>query len=275
MKKNIIGNIAKYGILSIFAVVFLVPLYYAIVNSFAPLFSSSVVIPTEFTLINYKYATTLIPFFRYLRNSVIIVAISMGTGLTLDFVYAYALSRLNVRGRDLIFKITLAQMMIPGFAVSIPQYLVFSFLGIKNTFWIYFITALPGGAATIFLYRQYFLNIPYSIEEAAVIDGCGGFDIIFKIFLPMCKPIIAVSAFTAFTGAWGDYMTPYMYLSEKLYPLAYALFGAKFTLPSDPNTKLNTVVYAAALLFAIPVFVVFFICQKHLVSGVTAGSVKG
>ena len=275
MRKSKTATVIKYIIMSLFALVFLTPLYYAVINSFSPLYSSSVVFPKDFVLENYKLAVTLIPFVRYFVNSLIIVAITTGMSLVLDFAYAYSLSRLKTRGRNTIFKITLAQMMIPGFAVSIPQYIVCSYLGVKNTFWIYVLMSLPGNAYIIFLYRQFLFNIPYSIEEAAIIDGCGGFGIIYRIFFPLCKPVIAIATFTSFNAWWGDYMTPYMYLSEDLYPLAYALFDTSFTMPNDPSTKLHTVTYAAAILFAIPVFLVFFKCQKYLVEGVTAGSVKG
>ena len=160
-------------------------------------------------------------------------------------------------------------------ALQIPQYIAFSNFGIKDTYWIWFLTCMAGSPGIVFLYKQYIESIPSEIEEAAFIDGCGFFRIITQIYMPICKSILAVGLFRVFIGGWGNYMTPYMFLTEKKYPLSIALFNASYTLPSDPTANLDPIKCAAALLYAIPSICVFFLCQKQLVAGLTAGSVKG
>lgn len=256
--------------------IFLVPLYYTIVNSLRSLYSNPVImIPKVPQWQNYNYAVTLIPFFRYLKNSLIVVAMTVFFGVTFDFFYGYAFARLKAKGRSLLFMILLAQMMIPGFALQIPQYIAFSNFGIKDTYWIWIFTGLSGSPFIVFLYKQYIESIPREIEEAAFIDGCGVFQTIVQIYMPIFKSILAVGLFRVFIAEWGNYMTPYMFLSEKKYPLAIALFNASYMLPEDPSANMDPVKSAAALLFAVPSILVFFLCQKQLVSGLTAGSVKG
>lgn len=256
--------------------VFLIPLYYTFANSLRSLHSGPLLtIPSVPEWINYTYAVTLIPFIRYLKSSLIVVAISAFFGVTVDFFYAFAFARLRAKGKAVLFSILLAQMMIPGFALQIPQYIAFSNFGIKDTYWIWVLGGMAGSPFIIFLYKQYLESIPKDIEEAAFIDGCGYAKIIVQIYMPICRSILAVGLFRIFISEWGNYMTPYMFLTERKYTLAIALFNASYTLPGDPSANMEPVKNAAALLFAIPSILVFFLCQKQLVSGLTAGSVKG
>ncbi len=260
----------------VISIVFIFPLYYTLINSFISIYAEpNIIPPKELHFENYKYAVTLIPFFRYFCNSVIFVTISVILGVGLNFFYAYAFARLKGRYCNALFAITLSMMMIPGFAISIPQYIMFNEIGLKDTFWVLVVLGLAGGPHTIFLYRQYLLTFPKEIEEAAIIDGCGYFSIIASVYLPMCKAIIAVVFFNTFISSWNDYMTPFMFFSEKKYTLSIALFNASYTLPQNPELKLKSVVNAAALLLTLPVIGVFFMCQRQLVDGVIAGSVKG
>ncbi len=271
-KRKSIGLIVICCIISL---VFLIPLYYIIVNAIRSIYSSPKILPTEIHFENFYYAVTLIPFFKYLKNTVIILLITVTMGVTLNFIYAYALARLNAKGQNLMFLITLGTMMIPGFAIQIPQYIFFNYMGLKNTFWLYVVTSLAGAPYAIFVYRQYLTAFPKEIEEAAIIDGCGYFSIITKVYLPMCKSVVAIVFFSMFVSTWGDYMTPFMFLSEDKYPLAIALFNAQYVLPESPQLKLTPVINASALLLMLPVIVVFFLCQRQLAEGVMAGSVKG
>jgi len=265
-----------FALCALISIIFAVPLYYTLVNSLRSLYSLPVsVFPRKPQWINYKYAVTLIPFMRYLWNSIIVVSISVGFGITVDFFYGFAFARLKVKGSAILFMILLAQMMIPWFALQIPQYIAFVNFGIKDTYWIWVLTGLAGSPFIIFLYKQYIESIPKELEDAAFIDGCGYFRIIVEIFMPMCKSILAVGFFRIFIAEWGNYMTPYMFLTQKKYPLAIALFNASYTFPGDPSANMEPIKCAAALLFAIPSIIVFFLCQKQLVSGITAGSVKG
>lgn len=270
-----IGLVISYTVAAILAIVFLFPLYYTLINSIRPIVSTPTMLtPKGFEPINYYYAVTLIPFFKYFFNTVIIELIALSSGMIFNFIYGYALARLRAPGKTAVFLIILSQMMIPFVAIQIPQYILFSNFGIRDTYWIYLINGVTGSALTVFTYRQYMLSFPKSIEEAALIDGCSSFSIMWRVIAPISKPIIAVVLFKDFTVNWNDYMTAYMYLSEDKYPVSMALFGVSYILPSNPNLKLVPVQNAAAILIMIPTLTIFFLCQRYLVSGVTAGSVK-
>lgn len=275
-KRKKITHIAWILACALISVIFIVPLYYTIVNSLRSLYASPVLLPpAKPSWENYKYALTLIPFVRYFGNSMLITSISVLFGTTVDFFYGFAFAKLKAKWRTALFMILLAQMMIPSFALQIPQYIAFSNFGIKDTYWIWIFTGFSGSPFIVFLYKQYIESIPKDIEEAAYIDGCGIFYTITRIYMPMCKSIIAVELFRVFIAEWGNYMTPYMFLSEQKYPLSIALFNSSYMLPSDPAANMYPVKSAAALLFSIPAVIVFFLCQKQLVSGLTSGSVKG
>lgn len=275
-KRKKITYVLWLAVCVLFCGVFVVPLYYTAVNSLRSLYSNPVLtLPAKPSWENYKYAVTLIPFFNYLKNSLIVVGITIFFGVTFDFFYGYAFARLKAKGRGVLFMILLAQMMIPSFALQIPQYIAFANFGIKDTYWIWIFTGLSGSPFIVFLYKQYIESIPKEIEEAAYIDGCSVYQTIGRVYMPMCKTILAVGLFRMFIAEWGNYMTPYMFLSAKKYPLSIALFNASYMLPGDPSANMDPVKSAAALLFAVPSVIVFFLCQKQLVSGLTAGSVKG
>ena len=258
------------------AVLFALPLYNALVNSVRSLFVSPVItMPENPQWSNYKLAVTLIPFFRYLKSSLIIVAITVFFSVTVDFFYGYAFARLKVKGSNFLFLLLLSQMMIPGIAVSIPQYITFANFGIKNSYWIWVINGMAGNAYMVFRYRQFVELVPRDIEEAAFIDGCGFFRIVTQIYMPICKNVLVITLFGAITGAWSDYMTPYMYLTEKMFPLAIALFNTSYQIMDNPSANTEPIKIAAAILFSLPMIILFFVCQKELAAGVTAGSVKG
>ena len=270
-----IGLIISYTVATLLAVIFLFPFYYTIINSLRPIISTpTMVLPKGFEVINYYYAVTLVPFFKYFFNSVIIEIIALSSGMVFNFIYGYALARLKAPGKTVIFLMILSQMMIPFIAIQIPQYILFSNLGFRDTYWIYLVNGVAGSAMTVFVYKQYMLSFPKSIEEAAMIDGCSTFSIMWRVIAPLSKPIIAVVLFEDFKYYWNDYMTAYMYLSEDRYPVSMALFGVSYILPSNPNLKLVSVQNAAAIIIMIPTLILFFLCQRNLVSGVTAGSIK-
>ena len=274
--KSKLSKIFFYVICTIVALAFIFPIYYTFINSLRNVYST----PATLTFkgvewINYEYAFTLIPFFKYLGNSLIILVISVPLGIVVNFLYGYALAKLNAPGSNILFFIVLSTMMIPSFATQIPQYILFSKLEITNTYWIWFLEALAGNSYIIFLCKQYLSSIPKSLIEAAIVDGCTQPQLISKIIMPISKPLMAISFFRLFNLNWGDYMKPYMYLSKEKYPLIMALFNNyEYVFPGS-GFKLVPVVNAATLLVMIPVFVIFFLCQKQLVQGATYSGIKG
>ena len=274
-RKRIV-TVIVFLISAVVGIIFFFPLYYTFINSIRPLFGlPAVLLPTAFEFENYKLAVTLIPFWSYLLSSLKIMVIGIGIGLVTNFLYGYALARLSVPAAKIFFILVLSYMMVPSISLDIPQYILFSNLGFRGTYWIWFFDALAGNAALIFLCRQYLLGMPKALDEAALIDGASRWTIITRITLPLSKPVLAVVFFRQFIYLWNDYMRPYMYLEKDTYPLIAALFSVDYSLPSNPGVQLVPVKNAAALLLALPVFVVFIFCQKQLVQGVAFSGVKG
>ena len=189
-----------YVVIILFGVTFAFPFFLTLMNSLKPLTASvglSQIIPSEFHWENYYYAVTLIPFFKYLLNSLIIVAIVVPMCTIINMVIGYAFARLRARGKDVMFVIVLSTMMIPGIVTMIPQYILYNVLGITDTFFIYVLGNIGGGAYNIFLFKQFFSAMPKELEEAAKIDGAGTLQTIFRIFAPAAKPVIIIVAIGA------------------------------------------------------------------------------
>lgn len=275
-KRNALSYSVWLILCVLFTIVMVGPLVYSFINSLRGVYEApTFTLPKDLQWENYVSAVTLIPFFQYLKSSLIITVIKVFFGMTVSFMYAFAFARLKARGRSALFMILLSQMMIPGIAVQIPTYITYASIGFKNTYWIWIVNGVAGDLFLIFTYKQYLENIPREIEEAAYIDGCSFLKMIPLIYAPICKSILVVGLFKCVQAAWGDYMTATMYLTSKMYPLATALFSAQYVMPDDPTANVEPIKLAAAFLFALPLLVTFFLCQRQLTEGVTAGSVKG
>lgn len=274
--KQLLRKFAETLVIVALCLLFLYPLVFLLANSLRfHLSNIPILAPTEFHFENYKMAVEMIPFFLYLKNSFVLVGIVVSLSLVFNFVFGYAFARLKAPGKGFWFSLVLLQLMLPGIAVQIPQFVFFSQIGLKGTYWIWILGGIGGNAFIIFLLRQFLSTFPKELEEAAKIDGCNPVSIMTRIFLPLSVPALAVVFFFEFNAAWGDYMGPYMYLDAKLYPLAIALFGISYFVPSRPDIVLQPVTFAAALLMSLPVFILFFFCQKYLVQGIVTTGIKG
>lgn len=274
--KTKFGRFLLYLIGIFTAIIFAFPLYYTFINSLRDLFSlPATLLPKGYNWVNWKYVFTWIPFLQFLKNSLIILLISIPLGMFFNFIYGYSLAKLKAPGREIIFSIVLCCMMIPTFATQIPQYILFTKLGIKNTFLIWVFEGIAGTPYIIFFCRQYLYSLPSSLMEAASLDGCNQIQLVTRIALPMSKPLLAISAFKIFNINWGDYMTPFMYLSREKWPLIMALFNSSLYVLPGTNTRPTPVVQAAALVLAVPSIIVFFLCQKQLQQGSIASGIKG
>jgi len=207
----------------------------------------------------------------YVWNTLFISLMSVfGTVLSSSMV-AYSFSRLRWPGRDIVFGVLLATMMIPGAVTMMPVFLIFRALGWVDTLRPLWITSFFGGAFSVFLLRQFFLTIPGELEEAAKIDGAGYWTIYWRIMLPLIKPALAAVTIMTFMASWNNFMGPLIYISspEKM-PLAYALqlfqgeHGAEYGM-----------VMAAACLVMFPVLAIFFFLQRHFIEGITLTGIKG
>jgi len=275
MTQHFTTRILLYGILLALAVIFSFPLYWMAANSLQPLLTGMTWFPTRPTLENYRLAFTLQPYWRFFWNSCILALISVGIPSLTSFFSAFAFARLRARFKGIMFMVILSTMMIPATVTQIPQLVLFKEYGLLGTYWPWIISGLGGSPFIIFLYRQFFMNVPRELDEAARIDGCSTLGIIWRIYMPISIPVVATAAIMSFNSSWGgDYLAPFMFLQERQYPLATQLMQVGYILPSSPNVDLFQVKQAALFIFVLPIIIVFLLGQRFLISGIMTGSVK-
>lgn len=230
--------------------------------------------PTEWHFENYA-AVFDESFIRYFFNTFLIIACNLiFVPLACSFV-AFGFSRCRLAGKEALFAVVLATLMLPAAVTQIPLYVIFVDIGWINTPLPFIVPALLGGGSmNIFLVRQFMRGIPASLDEAATIDGASKFRVFFSIYFPLCKPILIFTMIGVFNGTWNDFMGPLMYLRKPdSYTLAlgvYYKFAGRLTEENFPNIQMAT-----GVIMVIPSAVVFFIFQKQLIEGISIGAVKG
>ncbi|MBL8061100.1 MAG: carbohydrate ABC transporter permease [Chthonomonas sp.] len=207
----------------------------------------------------------------YLKNTLILVVLSViGTILSCAIV-AYAFSRMRFPGREFLFKVLLATMMLPGAVTLMPQFLIFKNLGWIDTLQPLWVPAFFAGAFNVFMLRQFFNQIPMELEDAAKIDGCSFLRSFWTVMLPQVKPALAVIAIWTFMGTWNNFMGPLIYInSPENMPIAYALQLFSGERSGEPGLLM-----AFATMTMLPVLALFFFAQKYFIEGVTLSGLGG
>jgi multiple sugar transport system permease protein len=220
---------------------------------------------------NYPSGLTFIPFGRYLLNTLLICALVVfGTLISCSLV-AYGLARIRWRGRNALFYIIIATMMLPFQVTMVPLFVVFARLGWVDTFLPLIVPAFFGNAFFIFLLRQFFMTIPDELADAARIDGCSEWDIYGRIVLPLAKPALATVGLFAFMGTWNDYVGPLIYLSDtSKYTLSLGLATFSSQYGSYPGMLM-----AVTAVMTIPIIILFFLAQRTFIQGITLTGIKG
>ena len=228
-------------------------------------------IPTEPKLDSYHEAFDTVPITRQLLNSAIITSSIVLGQLATASLAGYAFARLEFKGRDTLFWIILATMMIPIQAVIIPVFILIKHMGLVDTLWSLILPALPTAFGT-FLLRQYFLTIPIELEESALIDGANQWQIFFRVYLPLVKPGLAVLSVLSFNFHWNEFFRPIVFLfSDDQFPITLGIFDLKGYM----GTKGISVVLAGVVLSLIPVVLIYIIGQRYLIEGIMRGAIKG
>ncbi|MGQ9630933.1 MAG: carbohydrate ABC transporter permease [bacterium] len=221
---------------------------------------------------NYPDALTFMPFGRfYLNTCIITFTYLFGEVLSCSLV-AYGFARLRAPGRDFLFMLMLSTLMLPSQVTMIPLFIFFTKLGWVNTFKPLIVPAFFGSAFGIFLLRQFYLTIPLEMDDAAKIDGCGFFDIYWRIILPLSKPALATIAIFSFMWHWNDFLGPLIYLnteSKITVPLALGRFTGVYG-----STAWNLLM-AASLVAILPCLALFFFAQRLFIQGIVVTGVKG
>lgn len=226
--------------------------------------------PKEWKWSNFIEGPQLIGFPRLFLNTTIITVLSVFGGVMTSMMAGYALARLRFRGRKALFYIFVGSMLLPGVIGIIPLFQLFRNINWYDTWLPLIVPAFLGGNPLfIFLARQYFLAIPYSIDEAAKVDGAGHFKIFTTVMLPMTRPAWMAMAILAFQASWNDYLNPLVYVnSSEKWTLALGMssFVSSFAGQTPDWSKYM----ATNLLYMLPPLIVFFAAQKYFIQGLTA-----
>ena len=273
-KNEKIRKVIAVILLVFFSVIFLYPLGWMLASSFRSLEEIAIegmdIIPKHITFDYYKKALSSFPFFTYLRNSLIVAGFSIVATVFANSLGGYAFARFHAKGSGILFMLVLGTMLLPGDVMQIPRFILFRNLGMLDTLLPLFITKFFGSAYYIFLFRQFYSRLPVSLEEAALLDGCSYFEIWWKIFVPLSKPICTSVAIMEFMGTWNSFNDPLIYInSDKWKTLTLGLAGFQGTYSTDTNLLM-----AASIVIILPCIVLFFCAQSAFVEGITFSGSK-
>ena len=281
--KQRLPKLACHLVLIAGSVLCLFPLAWMIMTSLKPIEETMTMppkwLPSVFEWGNYAKAVLYqrdklgyIPFLRYFLNTLYIVVMTVPGCLLSNAMVAYGFARIKWRGRETLFALTLATMMIPFPVTMVPMYVLFRHLHWIGTFRPLWVGAWFGGAFNIFLLRQFFRSIPEELSDAARVDGASEWRIFWQIILPLAKPALAVVALFHFMYVWNDFMGPLIYLQDQSqFTLALGLQAYQ---SQHGGTEWNMLMAAATIMVA-PVIVLYFFTQKTFIQGITVTGLKG
>jgi len=271
--------VLNYGLLSLLGFFFLFPILFMLVSSLKTnegqilrdVTSLKALLPYgSLGLQNYFDVFGRMPFHRFMLNSVFIVGAIVALGLLVNSTAAYALARLNWKGRGVLLGVVIALIIIPFEAVAVPLLLMVNRFGWVESYHVQIIPFIAD-AFSIFLFYQFFIGLPKDLEEAALVDGAGRFRIYWNIIVPLSRPVFATVAILQFLTHWNDYMWPLMVTRAETYrPLMIAMqqfFGQYPRLWGD--------IMAFASMITVPVLIVFLLFQKWFVQSVATSGIKG
>jgi multiple sugar transport system permease protein len=273
--KQTISSILKHGALIPAAFVFLLPFMWMLSTSLKSkpqLYTyPPILIPIPPSWSNYPTAVNYIDFGLYLRNTLIIaVSATVGELLACSLV-AYSLARIPWRGRNILFVVTVATLMLPFQVTLIPLFIVFKNMGWVGDFRPLIIPHFFGSALYIFLLRQFLMTIPMELSEAARIDGASELRIYASVIMPLAKPALATVAIFEFIARWRDYLGPLIYLNnQNLYTLSLGIYQYR----SEHGAEWELLM-AASVLITLPIILLFFFLQKTFVQGIALTGIKG
>jgi len=228
-------------------------------------------IPSSFNWSNYVEPWRNLPFLTFYKNTMIVTGVSIVATLISSSLVAFGFARVRFRGRGFLFTLVISTLMLPPQVTLVPLYLLFTKFGMINTLWPLIVPSFFGHAFSIFLLRQYMMTIPHEMDDAARIDGCGWFDIYWRIVLPLSKPALGVVAIFSFQAHWSDFFNPLIYLNTSdqfTVPLGLALLNSRYATAVQQTM-------AMTLISVIPMVLVFVIAQKKFIQGLTITGVKG
>jgi multiple sugar transport system permease protein len=275
ISRYLLHKIFVYGLLLTGSIVFILPFLWMVSTSLKP--ANEVFtyppsfLPSSFQWQNYPQGWTTLPFTTFLKNSLIVTGANVLGNLLSCSLVAFGFARLRARGRDLLFLLVLATMMIPYEVTMVPRFILFKELGWVNSLRPLIVPAWFGWPFFIFLLRQFFMSIPHELDEAAHMDGASNLRVFWNIILPLSKPALGTVAIFAFIGNWNNFLDPLVYLrSQDLFTIALGLnlFRGEYV------TVVNQLM-AVSILALLPILVIFFFAQKIFVQGIALSGMGG
>jgi multiple sugar transport system permease protein len=263
-------------VLLVLGLFFFLPFYWLVITSLksdTEVFAMPPVwVPKELLWGNFARAVTYVPFFLFLKNTLVICGFSVVGTLLSSSLVAYSFSRIRWQGRDTLFVLVLATMMLPGQVTLIPVFAIFRTLGWVDTIAPLVVPHFLGTAFYIFMLRQFFMTIPFELSDAARMDGCSEWDIFRRVIVPLSRPALATVGLFTFINSWNDFLGPLIYLNDmRTYTVPLAL---RAFVDSSGGESLYGEMFAMSTLSLIPVFVVFLAFQRLIIRGVALGALK-
>lgn len=221
---------------------------------------------------NYIHAFQEASLAKYMVNTLLVALPSVLGAVASNALAAYGFARVRWPGRDVVFSLVLATLILPGFVTFIPLYLIYKNLGWINSFLPLVVPNFLGNAFFIFLLRQFFMTLPEELSDAARVDGASEFRIFLQIILPLAKPALAVVALFQFIGSWNDYFGPLIYLSNKeLYTISIGIANMQ----TSYGFSNFAWIMAATCMSVIPIVILFFFAQRTFIEGIALTGLKG
>ena len=271
-----IRQLIVYTLLLVLGIAIMLPLLWTLSSSLKPAGAGTrfppEFIPKVFVWDNYPHVFRMIPFMTFFKNSVIVSSLAVLGELLSASLVAFSFARLRFPGRNFLFLLVLATMMIPYPVTMVPTFIMFNLLHMVGTFLPLVLPPYFGPAFSIFLLRQFFMTINLELDEAAKVDGASEFLIYSRIVLPLSKPVLATVAIFSFMANWNDFLNPLIYLSDSnMYTLALGVnFLRSFRGGGDLPLQM-----AASVMFIAPCVLLFIIAQRSIVKGIVATGIKG
>ncbi|MNS20102.1 L-arabinose transport system permease protein AraQ [compost metagenome] len=261
----------------IMSVLFIIPLLWMVVSSLKPeaqiftdLGSIKSLLPTNITFDNYIKAFDRIPMLKYLFNSLFYVAVIGISGLGVNSICGYALAKLNFKGKGVVLTAIIALMIVPFESIVMPLYLVVNSLSWVNT-WLALIVPFIANCFSIFMFRQFFMDIPNELLESAAIDGSSPMKTFVKIVVPLSGPVFTTVFILDFISHWGDFMWPILVTTGESLRNIQLGIQTFFTLPPIFYGQ----IMATLTFTTLPIVVIFLLLQKYYVQGITSTGIKG
>jgi len=263
-----------YLILTVMALVFMVPYILTVFAAFKPIsqiFSEPAWIPPHsLFLSNFRYDFVSGNFLRYLANTALVTCVLTAGQVAFSIMGAYAFARLSFPGRDKIFWLYLLTLMVPNAVTIIPLYAMMREAHVLNTYWAIFLPYVLGAPYTIFLMRQFFRNIPQEVIDAARVDGCSEWRILARIVVPLSKPVIVTATLIAFVFGWNNFLWPLIVTNS---PSHYVLTIGLANFQSNINSQWNYSL-AASVITLLPLAIIFAVFQRHIIRSISITQIR-